>query len=37
MPTVPVLVQVDDEEHVATAAEKAQIELIRSAPGPQDQ
>lgn len=29
MPTEPVLVQVDDTEHVATAAEKAQIATIR--------
>ena len=36
MPTAPILVQVDDEEHVATAAEKAQIETIRQAPGPQE-
>ena len=30
MPTAPILVQVDDEEHVASAAEKAQIEAIRA-------
>ena len=31
MPTEPVLVQVDDAEHVATPAEQAQIATIREA------
>lgn len=30
MPTNPVIVQVDDTEHTATAAEKARIEEIRA-------
>lgn len=34
MPTEPILVQVDDDEHVATAADKARITAIRQDPGP---
>lgn len=30
MPTAPILVQIDDVERPATAAEKAQIEAIRA-------
>lgn len=36
MPNQPEMVQVDDVERPATPAEQAEIELIRTAPGPQE-